>query len=150
MIPKIRRPEVADGKLFFLYKDPGADEIAHCRALVSAGHQNQGATRGVATVGWVSADALQYEQPRQPELQLSERHECFSLKSGRPNYMKIFDSVLKEYEGTEITNIGVFCCGPMGKQLRAACLKKSKVELDADGNPIPGGSKIFKLHAEVF
>jgi hypothetical protein len=33
---------------------------------------------------------------------------------------------------------GVFCCGPMGKALRAACIKHS--ELDT----------IFKLHAEVF
>ena len=38
---------------------------------------------------------------------------------------------------------GVFCCGPMGKALRAACVTHSEL----------GGSKgdtIFKLHAEVF
>jgi len=136
--------------LAYLIKDPSADDIAHCRILVSGGHEAQGANRGTASVGWVPADACQYEQPREPELKPSARHECFKLSKGRPNYEKIFDAIIQAHEGTEVTNIGVFCCGPMGKQLRSACLKKSKVEIDEDGNPVPGKSKIFKLHAEVF
>ena len=43
-------------------------------------------------------------------------------------------------------NIGVFCCGPMGKALRQACLKWSEVKPKGDDT----GDTIFKLHAEVF
>ena len=43
---------------------------------------------------------------------------------------------------------GVFCCGPMGKALRAACMKYSL--LNDPSAPGGTGDTIFKLHAEVF
>ena len=64
---------------------------------------------------------------------------------GRPKYDQIFDQVLNAHEGTEVTSIGVFCCGPMGKQLRAACNKKSKAVLDDDGNPV--SAHMFSISA---
>ena len=46
-------------------------------------------------------------------------------------------------EGVWRLSAGVFCCGPMGKALRAACVAHSEL-----GGP--KGDTIFKLHAEVF
>ena len=62
------------------------------------------------------------------------------IRFGRPNWDIIFPQAKKDHAGHPI---GVFCCGPMGKALRAACIKYSEV----------GGEKgdtVFKLHAEVF
>jgi hypothetical protein len=86
---------------------------------------------------------------------------CFSLspipqgllhvRFGRPNWNVVFPEVrdivleqpLVKSDGN-MRAIGVFCCGPMGKALRAACMKWSKVSGD-DAKDV-----IFKLHAEVF
>ena len=46
-------------------------------------------------------------------------------------------------KGVSRLSAGVFCCGPMGKALRAACVAHSEL-----GGP--KGDTIFKLHAEVF
>ena len=62
------------------------------------------------------------------------------VRFGRPNWDIIFPQAKKDHAGDPI---GVFCCGPMGKALRAACIKWSEVGGDA-------GDTIFKLHAEVF
>ena len=70
------------------------------------------------------------------------------MRFGRPNWNKTFPAVFKAHEGN---NIGVFCCGPMGKALRAACMKFS--EVNSGGLQNKSGKKldtVFKLHAEVF
>jgi predicted Fe-S protein YdhL (DUF1289 family) len=73
------------------------------------------------------------------------------VRFGRPNWNVVFPEVrdivleqpLVKSDGN-MRAIGVFCCGPMGKALRAACMKWSKVSGD-DAKDV-----IFKLHAEVF
>eukprot|EP01043_Picozoa_sp_COSAG02_P006397 COSAG02_NODE_181_length_30783_cov_53.060520_24_plen_1137_part_00 len=62
------------------------------------------------------------------------------VRFGRPNWDIIFPQAKQDHAGSPI---GVFCCGPMGKALRAACVKWSEVGPD-------GSDTIFKLHAEVF
>ena len=63
------------------------------------------------------------------------------VEFGRPNWDKIFPKVKEAHPGRAI---GVFCCGPMGKALRAACTKYSVVTGDK------ATDTVFKLHAEVF
>ena len=72
------------------------------------------------------------------------------MRFGRPDWNDVFptvrDIVLQqplENDG-DTRAVGVFCCGPMGKALRAACMKWSQVSGDV------AKDVIFKLHAEVF
>lgn len=55
----------------------------------------------------------------------------------------IADALDKEGEN----QIGVFCCGPMGADLRANCIKYGDVAREGEET---GDSAIFQLHAEVF
>lgn len=43
--------------------------------------------------------------------------------------------------------IGVFCCGPMGADLRANCMKYGDVAREGEDG---AESTLFQLHAEVF
>ena len=43
--------------------------------------------------------------------------------------------------------VGVFCCGPMGSDLRANCIKYGDVAREGEAAE---GSTVFQLHAEVF
>jgi len=65
------------------------------------------------------------------------------VEFGRPSWDVVFPAVREAHPGQ---GIGVFCCGPMGKALRAACTKYSVFE----GKSKREQNTVFKLHAEVF
>ena len=50
-------------------------------------------------------------------IKVAPMHDCVHVKVGRPNYDDIFSEIAGKHDG----EIGVFCCGPMGKQLREVC-----------------------------
>ena len=54
----------------------------------------------------------------------------------------IGDALNKEGEH----QVGVFCCGPMGADLRANCIKYGDVAREGE----EADSTVFQLHAEVF
>jgi hypothetical protein len=72
------------------------------------------------------------------------------VEFGRPSWDKVFpavrDAAREAHPGKGNQAIGVFCCGPMGKALRAACTKYSVFESKHKNDE----NTVFKLHAEVF
>ena len=60
------------------------------------------------------------------------------VRFGRPNWDVVFPQAKKDHAGSPI---GVFCCGPMGKALRAACIKHSE---------LVRSPKFMKLHMAIW
>merc|ERR1711871_466146 len=138
--------ENVEGVRYF-HRNGEGDDVANIEVLVSSGAKEQGKKRGHARVGWVNADALEMADVEVEPLRVPPKHECFVVKTGRPNYDDIFSEVRSWHQHSPNEFVGVFCCGPMGKQLRAACKKYSVVAKDKTDTT---GTTIFKLHAEVF
>merc|ERR1711865_930588 len=137
----------AAGPLCYYNQETDNDDVANVQIVMSAGAKQQSKKRGHARFGWVNADALEQEVIEQEPLRVPAKHECFELLKGRPNYDKIFQEVREWHRNSPCDYVGVFCCGPMGKQLRAACNKYSVLQSDPTD---PTGTTLFKLHAEVF
>merc|ERR1711871_531276 len=140
-------PEENVAGVRYFHRDGEGDDVANIEVLVSSGAKEQGKKRGHARVGWVNSDALELQEVEVEPLRVPPRHECFHVRTGRPNYDDIFSEVRSWHQHSPNDFVGVFCCGPMGKQLRAACKKYSVVAKDKTDTT---GTTIFKLHAEVF
>ena len=105
--------------------------------------------------GWVRAEAVEeHAKVERAIVSIQSDQDIVTLTEGRPKWYPIFEKTRNLHRGSDI---GVFCCGPMGKQLRKACEKYSSVapKLPAGSTPLPThqndhSDTVFRLHAEVF
>eukprot|EP00735_Rhodelphis_limneticus_P003976 TRINITY_DN1551_c0_g1::TRINITY_DN1551_c0_g1_i1::g.28281::m.28281 TRINITY_DN1551_c0_g1::TRINITY_DN1551_c0_g1_i1::g.28281 ORF type:complete len:921 (-),score=275.94,sp/Q9XYS3/NOXA_DICDI/31.57/2e-67,NAD_binding_6/PF08030.7/1.1e-16,Ferric_reduct/PF01794.14/3.4e-14,FAD_binding_8/PF08022.7/2.2e-11,SH3_1/PF00018.23/8.6e-09,SH3_2/PF07653.12/3.7e-07,SH3_9/PF14604.1/3.8e-06,SH3_3/PF08239.6/0.12,TMEM107/PF14995.1/37,TMEM107/PF14995.1/39 TRINITY_DN1551_c0_g1_i1:183-2891(-) len=77
-------------------------------------------------------------------------HRCIQVRTGRPKFNQYFEDMRQRYKNNKI---GVFCCGPMGRDLQECCEKYTTIKTKKLHGQEAGFEKettIFNMHAEVF
>eukprot|EP00736_Rhodelphis_marinus_P006387 Rmarinus@m.10599 len=112
----------------FLTGKPTAEQVAGVRELV-----------GLSAEAGGRDDPTPYPPER-----------CIQVRQGRPKFDDVFKDLQHRYTNK---HIGVFCCGPMGKDLQRCCETYTRIrthKLHGHEANFQKETTLFTLHAEVF